>query len=321
MLDVQLALTRESTIPAPCRPRSAAWTAARPERSPACACTRGPTCRRRIAAADRRRAAWPASAPTTCSAQLLPVGQDGSFAAGLADRFVTVGGVVPAVDAAIVDHLAAAAEHDPLAPGQGIAASLGIERPIAQGPMTRVSDRPAFAAAVADGGGLPFLALALMRGPEVRALLAEAHELLAGRPWGVGILGFVPPELRDEQLAVLRELPPPVALIAGGRPSQAAPLEAEGVATYLHVPSPGCSTASSRTAPAGSCSRAASAAATSARARASPSGSCRSSACSPSTTSATSRSSSRAASTTPARRRWSRRWRRRSPRGAGASAC
>ena len=63
--------------------------------------------------------------------------------------------------------------------------------------------------------------------------------MLAGRPWGVGILGFVPPELRDEQMAVLRELPPPVALIAGGRPSQAAPLEAEGVTTYLHVPSPG----------------------------------------------------------------------------------
>ena len=30
-----------------------------------------------------------------------------------------------------------------------------------------------------------------------------------------------------------------MALIAGGRPSQAAPLEAEGIATYLHVPSPG----------------------------------------------------------------------------------
>src|SRR4029078_6059301 len=45
--------------------------------------------------------------------------------------------------------------------------------------------------------------------------------------------------LSDEQMADLRELPPPVALIAGGRPSQAAPLEAAGVTTYLHVPSPG----------------------------------------------------------------------------------
>ena len=35
------------------------------------------------------------------------------------------------------------------------------------------------------------------------------------------------------------DIKPPVALIAGGRPSQAAPLEAAGIATYLHVPSPG----------------------------------------------------------------------------------
>ena len=32
---------------------------------------------------------------------------------------------------------------------------------------------------------------------------------------------------------------PPFALIAGGRPDQAAELEREGIATYLHVPSPG----------------------------------------------------------------------------------
>ncbi len=37
----------------------------------------------------------------------------------------------------------------------------------------------------------------------------------------------------------MREVRPPVALIAGGRPSQAAPLEAEGITTFLHVPSPG----------------------------------------------------------------------------------
>ncbi|MCB0970630.1 MAG: acyltransferase domain-containing protein, partial [Acidimicrobiales bacterium] len=92
---------------------------------------------------------------------------------------------------------------------------------------------------VADGGGLPFLALALLPGPEVRELLTETAELLGDRPWGVGILGFVPAELRAEQLEVVHEVAPPAALIAGGRPSQAAPLEAAGIATYLHVPSPG----------------------------------------------------------------------------------
>ncbi|WP_224766252.1 type I polyketide synthase [Nocardioides campestrisoli] len=170
---------------------------------------------------------------------LVPLGQDSGSAAALAERFVTVGGVVQAVLAAIEEHLAAVVAEQPLAPGAGVAAAHGTRYPIAQGPMTRVSDRAAFAAAVADGGGLPFLALALMPAAEVRALLAETAELLGDRPWGVGVLGFAPAELRAEQLAVIHEVAPPVALIAGGRPSQAAPLEEAGIATYLHVPSPG----------------------------------------------------------------------------------
>jgi acyl transferase domain-containing protein len=86
---------------------------------------------------------------------------------------------------------------------------------------------------------LPFLALSLLRGPEVEKLLRETRELLGDRPWGVGILGFVPVELRDEQLAVVREVAPPFALIAGGRPALARDLDADGIDTYLHVPSPG----------------------------------------------------------------------------------
>src|SRR5213075_1662523 len=57
--------------------------------------------------------------------------------------------------------------------------------------------------------------------------------------WGVGILGFVPPEIRQEQLQAIRTHRPPFALIAGGRPDQARELENEGIPTYLHVPSPG----------------------------------------------------------------------------------
>ncbi|HEX3334651.1 MAG TPA: beta-ketoacyl synthase N-terminal-like domain-containing protein, partial [Acidimicrobiales bacterium] len=172
-------------------------------------------------------------------ADLVPIGQDAACAAELARRFGTTGGVVQAVRGAIEDHLALGARCAPLAPGAGIAASHGIRYPIAQGPMTRVSDRAQFAAAVAERGGLPFLALALMRGTEVEQLLAETAERLGDHPWGVGILGFVPPELRQEQLAAIEHARPPVAIIAGGRPSQATPLEEAGIATYLHVPSPG----------------------------------------------------------------------------------
>jgi acyl transferase domain-containing protein/NAD(P)-dependent dehydrogenase (short-subunit alcohol dehydrogenase family) len=136
-------------------------------------------------------------------------------------------------------HCAAAQRLRPLAEAAPLAASHGTRYPIVQGPMTRVSDRAEFGAAVSEAGALPFLALALMRAPEVDALLAETQQRLGDRPWGVGILGFVPPDLRSEQLEVIRRYRPPYALIAGGRPEQARSLEADGIPTYLHVPSPG----------------------------------------------------------------------------------
>src|SRR5690606_39699612 len=128
--------------------------------------------------------------------QALPVGQDTAAAARLSGRFGTVGGLVDALRTAIAEHVDAARRTEPLAPGRGVAEAVGTRYPVVQGPMTRVSDRAPFAAAVAEGGGLPFLALALLRAPEVRPLLAETKELLGDRPWGVGVLGFVPKELR-----------------------------------------------------------------------------------------------------------------------------
>ena len=169
--------------------------------------------------------------------ELLAIGQDAAFAGSLARRFRTVGGVVGGLRDAI--GAAVGGRENPLAEGAPLAQSHGTRYPLVQGPMTRVSDRAEFATAVADGGALPFLALALMRAPEVDELLEQTAELLGGRPWGVGILGFVPQELRTEQLDMVHKHHPPFALIAGGRPDQARALEDEGISTYLHVPSPG----------------------------------------------------------------------------------
>ena len=181
----------------------------------------------------RRRVRWGDPAH-----YVWPVGQDLSLAASLRDRFHTTGHLLRALMAASEEHLAQGAALNSLAPHGPLAQSHGTLYPIVQGPMTRVSDGAEFVAAVAEAGALPFLALALMRREAAGALLRETRERVGEKPWGVGILGFVPPEIRQEQLACLRENPPPVALIAGGRPDQAAELEAEGVATYLHVPSP-----------------------------------------------------------------------------------
>jgi len=171
--------------------------------------------------------------------RLWLLGQDAAFASGLAHRFRTVAATVRGLRESIGAHCRAARTTRPLAEGSALARSHGTRYPILQGPMTRVSDTAAFAVSVAQAGALPFLALALMRGPEVRSLLQETASRIGDRPWGVGILGFVPVELRQEQLDAVLGVRPPFALIAGGRPDQALLLERAGIPTYLHVPSPG----------------------------------------------------------------------------------
>jgi acyl transferase domain-containing protein/NAD(P)H-dependent flavin oxidoreductase YrpB (nitropropane dioxygenase family)/NAD(P)-dependent dehydrogenase (short-subunit alcohol dehydrogenase family)/acyl carrier protein len=171
--------------------------------------------------------------------QVWPLGQDAAFAAPLAKQFRTVGRIVQGYRVAIEDHLRAAKSLRPLDKGSPLARSHRTDYPLVQGPMTRVSDTAMFAAEVAGNGALPFLALALMHAREVRALLEETRQAVGDKPWGVGILGFVPVELRQEQLEVILACKPPFALIAGGRPDQALMLERAGIPTYLHVPSPG----------------------------------------------------------------------------------
>jgi acyl transferase domain-containing protein/NAD(P)H-dependent flavin oxidoreductase YrpB (nitropropane dioxygenase family)/NAD(P)-dependent dehydrogenase (short-subunit alcohol dehydrogenase family)/acyl carrier protein len=186
-------------------------------------------------------------------ADVWPLGPDAALAAPLADKHVTVSGIIQALVAEANRLADLAGKLTPLAEGSELARRHGTRYPILQGPMTRVSDTAAFAESVAAAGGLPFLALALLRKAETERLLNETRERLASspsplvaegrgggeKPWGVGILGFVPPEIRSEQLAAVRACKPPFAIIAGGRPDQAKELEEQGIHTYLHVPSPG----------------------------------------------------------------------------------
>ena len=86
--------------------------------------------------------------------------------------------------------------------------------------------------------GFGELALALMRGPQVRDMLEQTRDRIGDAPWGVGLLGFVPHALREEQCAEIWKCPPPFALIAGGRPDQAAEFEKRGITTYIHAPAP-----------------------------------------------------------------------------------
>ncbi|MEV4831356.1 SDR family NAD(P)-dependent oxidoreductase [Micromonospora sp. NPDC049257] len=177
--------------------------------------------------------------PHQADAELLPVGQDGWLAAAFADRWPDTAAAVRGMRAAMLDAVDGPDAADLLQPGAPLAEALGVRVPVAQGPMTRVSDEAAFAAAVADGGALPFIALALNSADQCRRMLTETAAQLGDRPWGVGVLGFAPEELRAAQLAVIQEIRPACAIIAGGRPPQARALEEQGISTFLHVPSPG----------------------------------------------------------------------------------
>lgn len=197
---------------------------------------------REIELAVARDADWQAlllAALLDRDAGVLAASQDLAFAAPLAARYGTVGRIVTAMLAHIADDATQASTQLAMAPDAPLALAHGTRFPIAQGPMTRVSDVAPFAEAVARDGALPFVALAVMRGPEIAAMLDATRALMGAMPWGIGILGFMPLELRQEQMKVLREIRPPFAIIAGGRPSQARELDELGIATYLHVPSPG----------------------------------------------------------------------------------
>lgn len=167
----------------------------------------------------------------------IPMGQDITIGTDLFKQYKKLPRLVFAFKEAMHGHLRQAKHLNPLAAHNALARTLGTHYPIAQGPMTRVSDVPAFAAAVADAGALPFVALSLLTGEKARDLIRETRERAGDKPWGVGILGFADPELREEQLSYITEEKPPVVLIAGGRPSQAKPLEKLGIKTFLHVPS------------------------------------------------------------------------------------
>ncbi len=262
VVDAQLMLTRESPVPEAVRSRLAAMDGSETvclgeQLGEAYRLLYQPGCRvvdelreieQRLAGdtragqevlADWRQAIFDRVGWASPDDNALLLGQDAAFAASLAERFYTVGGVVEGLREAIRSQGNLARRLRPLDENAPLAKSHGIRYPILQGPMTRVSDTATFAANVADAGGLPFLALALLRGRAVSRLLKETKLRLQNKPWGVGILGFVPPELRREQIEAILESKPPCALIAGGRPDQARVLEEAGIPTYLHVPSPG----------------------------------------------------------------------------------
>ena len=104
-----------------------------------------------------------------------PVGQAVQFADAWRARFRTTAAAVRAVLVESDRFVRQARENPAIVAGSPLAASHGTEFPIVQGPMTRVSDTPAFALQVAEAGALPMIALAVLPGPAV-AVPARRHQ-------------------------------------------------------------------------------------------------------------------------------------------------
>ena len=166
------------------------------------------------------------------------LGQDYALAAQYSDRYGDICSIALAYrksSSQLARDLSRILEHN-LVCDSGFLSSYGVESDLLQGPMTRVSDTPQFIQAVADGGALSFFAAAMLEPPVLRKQLIATQTLLDSKPWGVGLLGFLPPELREKQFAVVKDIRPPFVLIAGGRPDQAVEFDSLGITPFLHAP-------------------------------------------------------------------------------------
>ena len=128
--------------------------------------------------------------------------------------------------------------HGRFCEGSSLCRDHGTRFPIVQGPMAHVSDNPGFLAAVAAGGALPFLAMGNMPGPIAREGIGLAGEKTNGR-FGVGLIGLeVNKHCYEAHLEIMRDNPPPFAILAAGSIDLAKAIEEIGTACYLHCPSP-----------------------------------------------------------------------------------
>jgi acyl transferase domain-containing protein/acyl carrier protein len=168
---------------------------------------------------------------------LIPLGREIGQARRLADDHVNVAGIVQAYRLRIEENLKIARTARAVAPEAALAEGQGTRYPILQ--LVHNSEDSLLAGeTIAERGGLPVFSLHDQGAAAARAVLAAAKDRLAERPWGVSLLGSADAEVRDQQLAELRNLKPSVVLLDGSLASVATELESLGVVAYLRVTSP-----------------------------------------------------------------------------------
>lgn len=175
----------------------------------------------------------PVSAPDSGDG-LLPLSEDIITARRLAREFPQAGDLI----AEFGKRFSEAVWNWPFSADSAVCTDHETRFPIVQGPMAHVSDSPDFLAAVASGGALPFLAMGNMPGPIAREGIALAREKTGGK-FGVGLIGLeINSKNYEAHLAIMKDNPPPFAILAAGSADLAKRIEAMGTRCYLHCPSP-----------------------------------------------------------------------------------
>jgi phosphopantetheine--protein transferase-like protein len=165
---------------------------------------------------------------------LLPMSEDIATAKELAAQHGRAKAIVDAFERAMAE----VGKTWPFHEGSAFCHDHGTRFPIVQGPMAHVSDNPDFLAAVAAGGALPFLAMGNMPAPIAREGIGLAREKTNGR-FGVGLIGLdVNRHCYEAHLEIMKDDPPPYAILAAGSIDLAKSIEEIGTACYLHCPSP-----------------------------------------------------------------------------------
>jgi phosphopantetheine--protein transferase-like protein len=188
-----------------------------------------PRYRERLTAAMRQ----PVSAPDSDEA-LLPLSENVTLGRRLATEFKTASGIV----AAFAGKMAATDTAWPFPEDSALCRKHETRFPVVQGPMAHISDNPHFLAAVAEAGALPCLAMGNMPPPIAREGIALAREETGGK-FGVGLIGLeVNRSTYEAHLEIMRDNPPPFAILAAGSIELAQRIEKMGTACYLHCPAP-----------------------------------------------------------------------------------
>jgi phosphopantetheine--protein transferase-like protein len=165
---------------------------------------------------------------------LLALSEDIVTAKVLADEFTGARAVVEE----FARRVQASDRMWPFAEESDLCKAHGTRFPIVQGPMAHVSDNPDFLAAVAQGGALPFLAMGNMPAAIAREGIGLARSKTNGR-FGVGLIGLeVNRHCYEAHLEIMKENPPPFAILAAGSVELAKRIEEMGTTCYLHCPAP-----------------------------------------------------------------------------------